>query len=128
MNLRNAFYAVATLALLPRALRVVAAATAMLLVVAIGVPVAMAIGAQQVPNDSAVAVKAARVATGSEPADPLACFSSDVKALCCPGACAARKGPQWPRSNAILRACMSSIGCSPGETGNATVGMRCDCK
>lgn len=55
------------------------------------------------------------------------CFSSDVKALCCPSACSAKNSPHWDRANAVLRSCMKGLGCSDAESKGATVGMRCDC-
>jgi len=59
-------------------------------------------------------------------ATPL-CFSSDVKQLCCPGACSAKNGPKWSQANDILRGCMRGLGCSDSESKGATVFMRCDC-
>ena len=59
-------------------------------------------------------------------ADPL-CFSSDVKTVCCPGACAAKNGPKWTQANEILRGCMKGLGCSDDENKGATVFMRCEC-
>lgn len=56
------------------------------------------------------------------------CFASDVKALCCPGACAAKNGPKWSQASEILRGCMKALGCSDGESKGATVFMKCDCK
>jgi len=55
------------------------------------------------------------------------CFSSDVKQLCCPSACATKNSPKWPQANDVLRACMKGIGCGDGESKNATVGMKCNC-
>lgn len=55
------------------------------------------------------------------------CFSSDVKQLCCPSACAAKDSSKWTQANDVLQACMKSIGCRDGESKNATVGMRCAC-
>jgi hypothetical protein len=56
------------------------------------------------------------------------CFASDVKALCCPGACVAKIGPKWTQANEILRGCMKGLGCADGESKSATVFMKCDCK
>ena len=55
------------------------------------------------------------------------CFSSDVKQLCCPSACATKSSPKWSQANDVLRACMKGIGCGDGESKNATVGMKCNC-
>jgi hypothetical protein len=55
------------------------------------------------------------------------CFSSDVKQLCCPSACATKNSPKWTQADQVLRGCMKGIGCSDGESKNATVGMRCTC-
>ena len=55
------------------------------------------------------------------------CFSSDVKAYCCPSACAVKRSPHWDRADANLQACMRGIVCSEGESKGATVAMRCDC-
>ena len=56
------------------------------------------------------------------------CFASDVKQLCCPSACATKNSPKWTVANDVLRACMKAIGCSDGESKDATVGMRCECR
>jgi hypothetical protein len=58
-------------------------------------------------------------------AEPM-CFSSDVQALCCPSACAAKASPRWPEANDVLRGCMRGLGCRTGVD-SATVGMRCNC-
>ncbi len=58
-------------------------------------------------------------------AEPM-CFASDVKALCCPSACAAKNSPKWSQADDILRSCMRGLGCKSGID-SATVGMRCDC-
>lgn len=55
------------------------------------------------------------------------CFASDVQRVCCPGACAARDGKEWPRANEILRGCMRGIGCKSGVD-SATVFMKCKCQ
>ena len=52
------------------------------------------------------------------------CFSSDVKALCCPSACAVKNSPKWEQANEVLRGCMRGLGCSDGESRGATVAMR----
>jgi hypothetical protein len=54
------------------------------------------------------------------------CYASDIKALCCPSACAVRRSSRWEHANDVLRACMRGIGCG-SESKSATVGMRCDC-
>jgi hypothetical protein len=55
------------------------------------------------------------------------CFASDVRATCCPAACAAKHGRQWPKADEILRGCMRGLGCNDATVEGATVGMRCDC-
>jgi hypothetical protein len=55
------------------------------------------------------------------------CFSSDVKAICCPAACAAKASSKWQQADEVLRGCMKGLGCSDGSTKSATVFMRCDC-
>lgn len=55
------------------------------------------------------------------------CASWDVREVCCPAGCAAKKGTQWPRADAILRACMAGLGCTESQTKGATVFMKCDC-
>lgn len=55
------------------------------------------------------------------------CFSSDVQAMCCPAACAAKKGKQWHNADEILRGCMRGMGCSESSVDGATVFLRCDC-
>lgn len=60
-------------------------------------------------------------------AEPM-CFASDVKALCCPSACAAKRDVHlWPKANDVLRGCMRGLGCSDSESKNASVQMRCNC-
>ena len=57
--------------------------------------------------------------------DPV-CYARDVQTYCCPSACAARRdSSKWPQADAILRGCMSGLGCK--ETG-ATVAGRCNCR
>ena len=53
------------------------------------------------------------------------CFASDVRVICCPGACAVKRSVHWTKANEVLRGCMRGIGC---EDNTATVGMRCDCQ
>ena len=55
------------------------------------------------------------------------CFSSDIKQLCCPSACATKNSPKWTQADQLLRGCMKGIGCSDGESKGATVGMKCTC-
>jgi len=56
------------------------------------------------------------------------CFMSDVKQLCCPSACATKNSPKWTQADQVLLGCMKGIGCSDGESKNATVGMKCNCE
>lgn len=59
---------------------------------------------------------------------PTGCASWDIKELCCPAGCAARKSKShWAKADDILQACMRGIGCTEGESKNASVFMRCDC-
>ena len=58
-------------------------------------------------------------------AEPM-CFVSDVQTYCCPSACAAKNGREWPHADDILRSCMAALGCSNNKT--ATVFMNCNCK
>lgn len=53
------------------------------------------------------------------------CFASDVKAYCCPSACAVKKSSHWYQANEVLRGCMRGLGCSSVE--GATVYMKCGC-
>lgn len=50
------------------------------------------------------------------------CFTSDIRATCCPAACAQRMPST---ANTVLRACIAAIGC---RDDSATVGMRCECR
>jgi len=52
------------------------------------------------------------------------CFTSDVRAICCPSACAAKRGSKWYKADEILRACVNSLGCNDR---GATVEGRCSC-
>lgn len=55
------------------------------------------------------------------------CASWNVRDECCPGACAAKNGPNWSKADAILRGCMRGIGCGAEESGRATVFSECTC-
>ena len=68
----------------------------------------------------------APVATEFGPPAPL-CFASDVKALCCPSACAVKNSPKWETADRVLRSCMAGIGCGDSESKSATVFERCNC-
>lgn len=56
------------------------------------------------------------------------CFASDVRATCCPSACAARDSAHWYRADAVLRGCMQGLGCDAGAVRTASVTMRCECR
>ncbi len=56
------------------------------------------------------------------------CFTSDVKALCCPSACAVKSSPKWPDADKVLQSCMKSIGCTDSESKGRSVTMVCNCK
>ncbi len=62
--------------------------------------------------------------SGNAQAEPV-CFNADVKALCCPGACAVKSSPKWSRANEVLRSCARGLGCKNVDAW--TVFMRCDC-
>jgi hypothetical protein len=68
----------------------------------------------------------ATTSSGNTQAEPV-CFNSDVKALCCPSACAVKRSLKWSKADETLRACMKGIGCSDSESKSATVFMRCSC-
>ena len=53
------------------------------------------------------------------------CFASDVRALCCPMACAMLQSSRWYEADAALRGCMRGLGCKPPAS--ETVGMVCEC-
>jgi len=56
------------------------------------------------------------------------CFDSDVKQLCCPSACAAKKSSKfWPEADHVLQQCMVSIGCGE-KSSSSSVFMKCNCK
>jgi hypothetical protein len=57
-------------------------------------------------------------------ADPL-CFSSNVRELCCPSACAVRAKRMPSDADRTLRACWMSLGCKGSAP--SSVGMFCDC-
>lgn len=53
------------------------------------------------------------------------CFTSDVKAYCCPAACGVKNSPKWYDADKVLRTCMKSLGCGSSDS---TVNMTCNCK
>lgn len=53
------------------------------------------------------------------------CFQSDVKAYCCPAACAVYKSSKWYQANDVLRGCMRGMGCERSD--GATVAGKCGC-
>lgn len=53
------------------------------------------------------------------------CFASDVRAYCCPSACAVKKSSHWYQANDVLRGCARGLGCK--RVDSWTVGMRCNC-
>ena len=57
-----------------------------------------------------------------------ACMASDVRDVCCPGACAAKNGPNWTRADDILRGCMRGLGCEESDVRGTSVFMACDCR
>ncbi len=63
----------------------------------------------------------------TQPAEPL-CFASDVKAYCCPSACAVKSSPHWDKADATLQSCMKSLGCSDSAAKGKTVSFTCTCK
>jgi hypothetical protein len=56
-----------------------------------------------------------------------ACFQSDVRALCCPSACAVKSSPKWSEADQVLRSCMRGLGCNDSESKGASVAMKCSC-
>ena len=52
------------------------------------------------------------------------CFQSDVKALCCPAACAVKSSSHWYQAPAVLRGCMAGLGC---DGKGASVFLVCGC-
>jgi len=53
------------------------------------------------------------------------CFTSDVRSVCCPAACAAKNGPNWYRAEGVLRGCMAGLGCERPDA--ATIFSKCGC-
>ena len=53
-----------------------------------------------------------------------ACFSSDVRELCCPSACAAKRLSRWQSADQVLRGCEHMLGCVPSS---ASVSWKCGC-
>ncbi len=52
------------------------------------------------------------------------CFTSEVREVCCPSACAVRAKHMPSDGDRVLRACLEGLGCSDKS---ATVGMLCNC-
>ena len=68
------------------------------------------------------------VLVGTAPAwATTSCPSFDVRDICCPSACEARRHP-GSRETAILQACMRGLGCSEDESSHATIFQMCSCK
>jgi hypothetical protein len=59
------------------------------------------------------------------PAWATTCPSWDVKAYCCPSACAAKKLPGF-KADQVLRQCMRGLGCDQSE--GATTFQWCSCQ
>ena len=54
------------------------------------------------------------------------CFQSDLRAVCCPAACAAKKSTHWyQQADEILNGCAAAMGC---ERKRYLVAMYCDCR
>ena len=72
------------------------------------------------------AYRAALAAYLLEPAAPAAPLRSDVVAVCCPAACAAKKTPRyWTKANEVLRSCERGLG---APRSNHTVEEMCQCR
>lgn len=54
------------------------------------------------------------------------CFSSDVRAFCCPSACAVKARRMPSDANAVLRGCWASLGCRGSAP--SSVAMYCNCE
>lgn len=109
-----------------------------------GVIIAASVFALGITSETTVTVGGEQVRVARSPGDGLddlartelrvgvaealaSCASWDVREVCCPAGCAAKKGTNWPKADAILRACMAGLGCSESDTKSATVFMKCDC-
>jgi hypothetical protein len=102
---------------------VLAAGALQLVVGAMAVRTSLA--AQKGTNESARAIgEYSRALADSADADSL-CFSSDVRSMCCPSACAVRAKRMPSDGDAVLRACWASLGCRGSAP--SSVGMFCDC-
>lgn len=126
------YRAIVGLALLPRAFRLLGILTVVALA-AVALPAtcaAVVVGSAIAPaaSDAPAALESGTRSigpAGMRAPEPL-CFQSDVKALCCPSACAAKRDVHlWPRANDVLRGCAKGIGCKSVDSW--TVGMRCNC-
>lgn len=62
-----------------------------------------------------------------KPARASSCTMWDVKDICCPSACAAKKSSRWADADRVLQSCMKGLGCSDSDVNGATVFMKCDC-
>ena len=59
-----------------------------------------------------------------EPEELVSCVSWDIKELCCPGYCAAKKGSNWPKADELFDHCIVGIGCKSKHTNGF---LSCDC-
>lgn len=55
-----------------------------------------------------------------------ACFQSDVRAMCCPSACAVLRSPRWYDADRTLTACARSLGCYNNDR-KLNTRMVCSC-
>ena len=55
------------------------------------------------------------------------CPPWDVRAYCCPAACAVKKSPRWPEADRVLRSCAQVLGCSVEDARDMSVAMTCEC-
>jgi hypothetical protein len=55
-----------------------------------------------------------------------ACFTSDVRALCCPSACAVARSSRWYEADRTLTACARSLRCYHGSS-TLDTRMVCQC-
>ena len=75
------------------------------------------------PLVEAVAEPVAESAAG-RPIPLASCVSWDIKALCCPGYCAAKAGTNWSSADKMFDACIVALGCKSGSTNGF---LSCDC-
>lgn len=83
------------------------------------------LGAAEPRTNTVGGPSAATLVSVDESSDLASCVSWDIKELCCPGYCAAKKGSSWASADKMFQGCITGLGCKPDHTNGF---LSCDCK